>query len=66
MIEGGVCLDGEESDRIRLSMTRCPAQPERIWTMTAHASPKQPVQLSSGTNVGAIWGMSVHVRKGPS
>ncbi len=32
MMEGAVCPDGEEPDRIRLSMARCPAQPEQIRT----------------------------------
>jgi hypothetical protein len=29
------------------------------WTEETPASPKQLVRLSSGTNLGAIWGMSV-------
>ena len=40
MMEGTVYLDGEEFDKIKLSMVRCPAQPERIRTMSGSRFPE--------------------------
>jgi hypothetical protein len=35
-----VCPDGEEADRIRLSMARCLAQTEQIRTMSSSRFPE--------------------------
>jgi hypothetical protein len=49
MMGGAVCLDWEDPDRIRLSMARCPAQPEQTRPMSASGvPPKQLVRLSIG------------------
>jgi hypothetical protein len=39
MMDGAVCLDWEDPDRIRLSMAKCPAQPQQIRPMSASCVP---------------------------
>jgi hypothetical protein len=61
MMEGAVCLDGEESDRLRLLRARCPAQPWQIRTISGSRFSETACSAINGTNLGVIWGMSVEL-----
>jgi len=56
MMAGAVCPDGEKSDRIRLPMARCPAQPEQIRTMSGSRFLETACSAIIGAKFGSYLG----------